>query len=116
MAAYFYGAADLDRVPDAPSAEAPGGQYIEQAILTNDSSYANSDLALNFPIPMGVNYQDFPIRPSTQSSCTPSSSSGRGALPAFVPRHMGLKVWFGPGLKWGTCPCDVRGGVGGLSR
>ncbi len=74
--AYFYGAADLDLVFDAPSAESPGGQYTEQAILTNESSYATPDLVLNLPVPVGTNYQDFSVTSSIQSSCTPSSSSG----------------------------------------
>ena len=74
-AAYFYGAADLDLVLDAPSAEAPGGQYTEQAILTNDSSYASFDLALNLPIPVGTTYQSS-VTSSTQGSCTTSPSSG----------------------------------------
>ena len=75
-AASFYGAADLDLVLDAPSAAVPGGQYTEQAILTNDSSYANPDLALNLPIPVGMTYQSS-VTPSTQQgSCTTSPSSG----------------------------------------
>ena len=75
-AAYFYGAADLDLVLDAPSAEAPGGQYTEQAVLTNDSSYASFDLALSLPIPAGTTYQDFSVTSSMQGSCTASPSSG----------------------------------------
>ena len=75
-AAYFYGAADLDLVLDTPSAAPPGGHYTEQAILTNDSSYASPDLTLNLPIPVGTNYQDSSVTFSTQSSCTTSPSSG----------------------------------------
>jgi hypothetical protein len=72
-AAYFYGAADLDLALAASSAAPPGGQYTEQAILTNDSNYASPDLSLNLPIPVGTNYQAVS---STQGSCTTASSSG----------------------------------------
>ena len=74
--AYFYGSADLDLVLDAPNAVAPGGHYTEQGILTNDSGYASPNATLNFPIPVGANYQGFSVMSSTQGSCTASSSSG----------------------------------------
>ncbi len=75
-AAYFYGAADLDLVLNAPSAAPPGGHYTEQAILTNDSGYPSPDLALNLPIPVGTNYQDFSVTSTSQGSCATSPSSG----------------------------------------
>jgi hypothetical protein len=74
--ASFYRATDLDLSLSAPSAAAPGGQYSEQVILTNDSGYASPDLALNLPIPAGTSYQNSSVTSSTQGSCTTSSSSG----------------------------------------
>ncbi len=74
--ASFYRATDLGLALSAPSAAAPGGQYTEQVILTNDSGYASPNLALNLPIPAGTSYQDSSVTSSTQGSCTTSSSSG----------------------------------------
>ena len=74
-AASFYGEADLDLALDVSSAAAPGGQYTEQAILTNDSGYTSPNLTLNLPIPGGTNYQSSSAS-STQGSCTASPSSG----------------------------------------
>ena len=76
MAAYSTVRRSSIEFPHAPSAEAPGGQYTEQAIVTNDSNYASPDATLSFPIPVEANYQGFSVVSSTQGSCTASSSSG----------------------------------------
>ena len=73
-AAYFYGSADLDLVLDAPSTVTAGTDYTEQAILTNSSGYASPDLTVNLPIPAGTNYQSSSATPSSQGTCTTSTS------------------------------------------